>query len=127
MSIPFTLIAGPCVLESPELVVGMAAELKAISERLGIRLLFKTSFDKANRSSGGSFRGPGLEQGLAVLAQLKQELGVQLLTDIHESHQAAAVGQVVDVLQIPAFLCRQTDLLLAAAAAVQNPKQLPPS
>ena len=121
MSIPFTLIAGPCVLESPELVFDMAAELKAISERLGIRLLFKTSFDKANRSSGGSFRGPGLEQGLAVLAQLKQELGVQLLTDIHESHQAAAVGQVVDVLQIPAFLCRQTDLLVAAAAAVQNP------
>ena len=121
MSIPFTLIAGPCVLESPELVFDMAAELKAISERLGIRLLFKTSFDKANRSSGGSFRGPGMEQGLAVLAQLKQELGVQLLTDIHESHQAAAVGQVVDVLQIPAFLCRQTDLLVAAAAAVQNP------
>ena len=121
MSIPFTLIAGPCVLESPELVFDMAAELKAISKRLGIRLLFKTSFDKANRSSGGSFRGPGLEQGLAVLAQLKQELGVQLLTDIHESHQAAAVGQVVDVLQIPAFLCRQTDLLVAAAAAVQNP------
>ena len=116
MSIPFTLIAGPCVLESPELVVGMAAELKAISERLGIRLLFKTSFDKANRSSL-----PRMEQGLAVLAQLKQELGVQLLTDIHESHQAAAVGQVVDVLQIPAFLCRQTDLLVAAAAAVQNP------
>ena len=122
MSIPFTLIAGPCVLESPELVFDMAAQLKAISERLGIRLLFKTSFDKANRSSGGSFRGPGLEQGLAVLAQLKQELGVQLLTDIHESHQAAAVGQVVDVLQIPAFLCRQTDLLVAAAAAVQNPE-----
>jgi len=121
MSIPFTLIAGPCVLESPELVFDMAAELKAISERFGIRLLFKTSFDKANRSSGGSFRGPGMEQGLAVLAQLKQELGVQLLTDIHESHQAAAVGQVVDVLQIPAFLCRQTDLLVAAAAAVQNP------
>ena len=121
MSIPFTLIAGPCVLESPELVFDTAAELKAISERLGIRLLFKTSFDKANRSSGGSFRGPGMEQGLAVLAQLKQELGVQLLTDIHESHQAAVVAQVVDVLQIPAFLCRQTDLLLAAAAAVQNP------
>ena len=122
MSIPFTLIAGPCVLESPELVFGMAAALKAMSERLGIRLLFKTSFDKANRSSGGSFRGPGMEQGLEVLAQLKQELGVQLLTDIHESHQAAVVAQVVDVLQIPAFLCRQTDLLLAAAAAVQNPQ-----
>jgi 2-dehydro-3-deoxyphosphooctonate aldolase (KDO 8-P synthase) len=122
MSIPFTLIAGPCVLESPGLVFDMAAELKAMSERLGIRLLFKTSFDKANRSSGGSFRGPGMEQGLEVLAQLKQELGVQLLTDIHESHQAAVVAQVVDVLQIPAFLCRQTDLLLAAAAAVQNPE-----
>ena len=122
MSIPFTLIAGPCVLESPELVFDMAAALKAMSERLGIRLLFKTSFDKANRSSGGSFRGPGMEQGLEVLAQLKQELGVQLLTDIHESHQAAVVAQVVDVLQIPAFLCRQTDLLLAAAAAVQNPQ-----
>ena len=120
MSIPFTLIAGPCVLESPELVFAMAGALKAMSERLGIRLLFKTSFDKANRSSGGSFRGPGMEQGLEVLAQLKQELGVQLLTDIHESHQAAVVAQVVDVLQIPAFLCRQTDLLLAAAAAVQN-------
>ena len=122
MSIPFTLIAGPCVLESPELIFDMAAELKAMSERLGVRLLFKTSFDKANRSSGGSFRGPGMEQGLEVLAQLKQELGVQLLTDIHESHQAAVVAQVVDVLQIPAFLCRQTDLLLAAAAAVQNPE-----
>ena len=122
MSIPFTLIAGPCVLESPELVFDMAAALKAMSERLGIRLLFKTSFDKANRSSGGSFRGPGMEQGLEVLAQLKQELGVQLLTDIHESNQAAVVAQVVDVLQIPAFLCRQTDLLLAAAAAVQNPE-----
>ena len=122
MSIPFTLIAGPCVLESPALVFDMAAELKAMSERLGIRLLFKTSFDKANRSSGSSFRGPGMEHGLAVLAQLKQELGVQLLTDIHESHQAAVVAQVVDVLQIPAFLCRQTDLLLAAAAAVQNPE-----
>ena len=122
MSIPFTLIAGPCVLESPELVFDMAAQLKAMSERLGIRLLFKTSFDKANRSSGGSFRGPGMEQGLEVLAQLKQELGVQLLTDIHESHQAAVVAQVVDVLQIPAFLCRQTDLLLEAAAAVQNPE-----
>ena len=121
MSIPFTLIAGPCVLESPALVFDMAAELKAMSERLGIRLLFKTSFDKANRSSGSSFRGPGMEHGLAVLAKLKQELGVKLLTDIHESHQAAVVAQVVDVLQIPAFLCRQTDLLVAAAAAVQNP------
>ena len=121
MSIPFTLIAGPCVLESPELAFEVATELKAMSERLDIRLLFKTSFDKANRSSGASFRGPGIEQGLAVLAQLKQELGLQLLTDIHESHQAAIAGQVVDVLQIPAFLCRQSDLLLAAAAAVQDP------
>ena len=121
MSIPFTLIAGPCVLESPELAFELAVKLKAMSDRLGIRYLFKTSFDKANRSSGASFRGPGLEQGLEVLAHLKQELGLQVLTDIHESHQAAVVGQVVDVLQIPAFLCRQTDLLLAAAAAVQDP------
>ena len=117
----FTLIAGPCVIESRELVFEVAEQVKEITDRLGINYIFKASFDKANRSSGGSFRGPGMEQGLAVLGQLKQELGVQLLTDIHESHQAAAVAQVVDVLQIPAFLCRQTDLLVAAAAAVQNP------
>lgn len=121
MTAPFTLIAGPCVIESVELVLQVAEAMKAITDRLGIRYIFKASFDKANRSSGESFRGPGLEAGLEVLAQVKQQLGLPVLTDIHESQQAALVGQVVDVLQIPAFLCRQTDLLLAAAAVVSDP------
>ena len=121
MTAPFTLIAGPCVIESVELVLQVAEAMKAITDRLGIRYIFKASFDKANRSSGGSFRGPGLDKGLEVLAQVKQQLGLPVLTDIHESQQAALVGQVVDVLQIPAFLCRQTDLLLAAAAVVSDP------
>ena len=115
---PFTLIAGPCVIESRELVLEVAEELKAISERLGIRVIFKASFDKANRSAGDSFRGLGLNRGLEILAEVKQRFGLPLLTDIHESQQAAAVAAVVDVLQIPAFLCRQTDLLQAAAAAL---------
>lgn len=113
----FTLIAGPCVIESRDLALEVAAQVKAITDRLGIRYIFKASFDKANRSSGGSFRGPGVEGGLAVLAEVKERLGLPVLTDIHESHQAAPVAEVVDVLQIPAFLCRQTDLLLAAAEA----------
>ena len=121
MTAPFTLIAGPCVIESVELVLQVAEAMKAITDRLGIRYIFKASFDKANRSSGESFRGPGLDEGLEVLAQVKQQLGLPVLTDIHESQQAAMVGQVVDVLQIPAFLCRQTDLLLAAAAVVSDP------
>ena len=121
MTAPFTLIAGPCVIESVELVLQVAEAMKAITDRLDIRYIFKASFDKANRSSGESFRGPGLEAGLEVLAQVKQQLGLPVLTDIHESQQAALVGQVVDVLQIPAFLCRQTDLLLAAAAVVSDP------
>ena len=121
MSFPFTLIAGPCVIESLDLVLQVAEAMKVITDRLGIRYIFKASFDKANRSSGESFRGPGLEAGLEVLAQVKQQLGLPVLTDIHESQQAALVGQVVDVLQIPAFLCRQTDLLLAAAAVVSDP------
>ena len=121
MSVPFTLIAGPCVIESVDLVLQVAEAMKVITDRLGIRYIFKASFDKANRSSGESFRGPGLEEGLEVLAQVKQQLGLPVLTDIHESHQAELVGQVVDVLQIPAFLCRQTDLLLAAAAVVSDP------
>ena len=121
MTAPFTLIAGPCVIESVELVLQVAEAMKAITDRLGIRYIFKASFDKANRSSGESFRGPGLEAGLEVLAQVKQQLGLPVLTDIHESQQAALVGQVVDVLQIPAFLCRQTDLLRAAAAVVSDP------
>jgi len=115
---PFTLIAGPCVIESRELVLEVAAELKAISERLAIRVIFKASFDKANRSAGDSFRGPGLNRGLEILAEVKQRFGLPLLTDIHESEQALPVAAVVDVLQIPAFLCRQTSLLQAAAAAV---------
>ena len=121
MNMPFTLIAGPCVIESVDLVMQVAEAMKLITDRLGIRFIFKASFDKANRSSGHSFRGPGLDQGLEVLAQVKQQLGLPVLTDIHESQQAARVGQVVDVLQIPAFLCRQTDLLLAAAAVVGDP------
>ncbi|MCP9772330.1 3-deoxy-8-phosphooctulonate synthase [Synechococcus sp. Tobar12-5m-g] len=116
----FTLIAGPCVIESPELVFGIAERVKQITERLGITYVFKASFDKANRSSGGSFRGPGVAEGLAVLAEVKARFGLSLLTDIHESHQAAEVAAVVDVLQIPAYLCRQTDLLLAAAEAVRG-------
>ncbi len=116
----FTLIAGPCVIESPSLALEIAERVKAITERLGIRYIFKASFDKANRSSGGSFRGPGVGGGLEVLAEVKRRLGLPVLTDIHESHQAAPVAEVVDVLQIPAFLCRQTDLLMAAAAAVRG-------
>ena len=115
-----TLIAGPCVIESRELALDIAEQVKAITDRLGIRYIFKASYDKANRSSGGSFRGPGVSGGLEVLAEVKQRFGLPVLTDIHESHQAAPVAEVVDVLQIPAFLCRQTDLLLAAAAATRG-------
>jgi len=113
----FTLVAGPCVIESPEMVFDIAAQVKDITDRLGIRYIFKASFDKANRSSGGSYRGPGVADGLEVLAEVKRRFGLPVLTDIHESQQAAPVAEVVDVLQIPAFLCRQSDLLLAAAAA----------
>ena len=116
----FTLIAGPCVIESSSLALEIAERVKAITDRLGIRYIFKASFDKANRSSGESFRGPGVGDGLKVLAEVKRRLGLPVLTDIHESHQAAPVAEVVDVLQIPAFLCRQTDLLMAAAAAVRD-------
>ena len=116
----FTLIAGPCVIESRDLALEVAERVKAITDRLGIRYVFKASYDKANRSSGGSFRGPGVAEGLAVLAEVKERFGLPVLTDIHESQQAAPVAEVVDVLQIPAFLCRQTDLLLAAAEAVRG-------
>ena len=115
-----TLIAGPCVIESRELALEIADQVKSITDRLGIRYIFKASYDKANRSSGDSFRGPGVSGGLEVLAEVKQRFGLPVLTDIHESHQAAPVAEVVDVLQIPAFLCRQTDLLLAAAAATRG-------
>jgi len=116
----FTLIAGPCVIESPELVFEIAERVKAITDRLGIDYIFKASFDKANRSSGGSFRGPGVAAGLDVLAEVKRRFGLRVLTDIHESGQAAPVAEVVDVLQIPAFLCRQSDLLIAAAEAIRG-------
>lgn len=108
-------IAGPCVIESAELLANVATTISDINKRLGTNIIFKASFDKANRTSIHSFRGPGLEKGLQMLADIKQQFGLKILTDIHESCQAEAVGQVVDVIQIPAFLCRQTDLLVSAA------------
>ena len=108
-------IAGPCVIESEALLEQVAEELVRINQKYGIDIIFKSSFDKANRTSLSSFRGPGLEKGLEMLAHIKNKYGLRLLTDIHESIQAVPVGEVVDVLQIPAFLCRQTDLLVAAA------------
>jgi 2-dehydro-3-deoxyphosphooctonate aldolase (KDO 8-P synthase) len=108
-------IAGPCVIESAELLATVAECLVGINGRLGTDIIFKASFDKANRTSLHSFRGPGLEKGLQMLADVKSKYGLRLLTDIHEAWQAEPVAQVCDVLQIPAFLCRQTDLLLAAA------------
>lgn len=108
-------IAGPCVIESAELLANVATTISDINKRLGTDIIFKASFDKANRTSIHSFRGPGLENGLQMLADIKQQFGLKILTDIHESCQAEAVGQVVDVIQIPAFLCRQTDLLVSAA------------
>ena len=112
---PLTLLAGPCVLESLERSLLIGRTVKEICGRLGINYVFKASFDKANRSSFHSFRGPGLEKGLAWLKTIKEELGVPVVTDIHESYQAAPAAEVADILQIPAFLCRQTDLLHAAA------------
>ena len=112
---PFTLIAGPCVIESEAHAQSMAGAIAEIARRVNVPYIFKASFDKANRTSGTSFRGPGLAEGLRVLAAIKARLGVPILTDIHEPSQAAAAADVADVLQIPAFLCRQTDLLVAAA------------
>ena len=108
------LIAGPCVLEEVQMVLETAHALKEISTRVGMPLIFKSSFDKANRTSIKSFRGPGIERGLRLLAAVREEARLPVLTDIHEAAQAAVVGKVADVIQIPAFLCRQTDLLLAA-------------
>ncbi len=108
-------IAGPCVIESADLLDTVARELVRLKQKLGVEIYFKASFDKANRTSIRSFRGPGLEKGLVMLNDIKEKYGLKLLTDIHESVQAAPVGEVVDVIQIPAFLCRQTDLLVAAA------------
>ena len=108
-------IAGPCVIESAELLDEVAGVLAGINRRLGTDIIFKASFDKANRTSVASFRGPGIDRGLRMLADVRAKWGLRLLTDIHEAWQAAPAGEVVDVLQIPAFLCRQTDLLTAAA------------
>ena len=108
-------ITGPCVIESAELLDTIAAEIKRLSDLTGRTFYFKASFDKANRTSIHSFRGPGLERGLQMLADVREKYHLPLLTDIHESWQAKAAGEVVDVLQIPAFLCRQTDLLVEAA------------
>jgi len=113
--LPLALIAGPCALESRAHALDMAAALKEITARLGIGFVYKTSFDKANRTSAKSARGVGLDKALAIFAELRQKLGVAVLTDVHEPDQCAPVAEVVDILQIPAFLCRQTDLLVAAA------------
>jgi 2-dehydro-3-deoxyphosphooctonate aldolase (KDO 8-P synthase) len=112
---PLFIIAGPCVIESMDLCLTIAGHVSEICHELGLAYIFKASFDKANRSHGDSFRGPGLEKGLAVLAQVKDEIKVPVLTDVHETHQAAEAATVVDVLQVPAFLARQTDLLAACA------------
>jgi 2-dehydro-3-deoxyphosphooctonate aldolase (KDO 8-P synthase) len=109
------VIAGPCVIESQELCLGIAKQVKSVCDRLGIGYVFKASFDKANRSSASSFRGPGIEDGLVVLKRVKDEVGVPVLTDVHEVAQVAEAATVVDVLQVPAFLARQTDLLVACA------------
>jgi 2-dehydro-3-deoxyphosphooctonate aldolase (KDO 8-P synthase) len=113
--LPFTLIAGPCALESRALALEMATALKEITGKLGIGLVYKTSFDKANRTSAANARGVGLDAALPIFADVREQTGLPILTDVHEAEQCARVAEVVDVLQIPAFLCRQTDLLVAAA------------
>jgi 2-dehydro-3-deoxyphosphooctonate aldolase (KDO 8-P synthase) len=113
--VDFLVVAGPCVIESVELCLEIAGQVKALCGKLGVPYVFKASFDKANRSSAGSYRGMGLEEGLGVLSEVGKRAGVPVTTDVHESEQSAAVGAAVDMLQIPAFLCRQTDLLVAAA------------
>ncbi len=114
---PFFLIAGPCAIESRELAIDTAGQLKELTAALGIPFIYKSSFDKANRSSGKSFRGPGIDEGLRILAGVREQLGVPVLTDVHEIDQVRPVADVVDVLQTPAFLCRQTDFINAVAAS----------
>jgi 2-dehydro-3-deoxyphosphooctonate aldolase (KDO 8-P synthase) len=114
---PLFLIAGPCVVESEELQLRTAERLKAITDRLGVHFVFKSSFDKANRSSDASYRGPGMDEGLRILEKVRSEVGVPVLTDVHDIAQIAAVSEVVDVLQTPAFLARQTDFIHAVAAS----------
>ena len=116
---PFFLIAGPCVIESESLVIEVAGRLRDITETLGIPFIFKASFDKANRSSRSSFRGPGLEKGLEALSRVRKQIGVPVLTDVHEDTPLAEVAEVVDVLQTPAFLCRQTNFIVAACSQGQ--------
>src|SRR5262245_129308 len=110
---PLFVIAGPCVIESAEMCLTIGSHVKGVCEKLGLTYIFKASFDKANRSAGASFRGPGLPDGLIVLERVKRELGVPVLTDVHEPSQAADAAKVADILQVPAFLSRQTDLLAA--------------
>jgi 2-dehydro-3-deoxyphosphooctonate aldolase (KDO 8-P synthase) len=112
---PFFLIAGPCVVESEQLQIDVAGRLKEMTSALGIPFIFKSSYDKANRSSGKSFRGPGMDEGLRILAEVKRQLGVPILTDVHTAEEVPTVASVVDVLQTPAFLCRQTDFIHAVA------------
>src|SRR5437773_7390555 len=115
--LPVVVIAGPCVIESKESALGHATALKEKADRVGVPYIFKSSYDKANRSSLNSFRGPGLEEGLEILAAVKKKIGVPILTDVHESDQVARVKEVADILQIPAFLCRQTDFVVAVASS----------
>ncbi|KAH9314225.1 hypothetical protein KI387_022852, partial [Taxus chinensis] len=112
---PFFLLAGPNVIESEEHILKMARQIKSVTEKLGVQLVFKSSFDKANRTSAKSFRGPGLEEGLKILERVKTTFDLPIVTDVHEAHQCEPVGRVADIIQIPAFLCRQTDLLVSAA------------
>lgn len=112
---PFFVMAGPNVIESASHCLKMARQIKSVTDELGLKLIFKSSFDKANRTSAASFRGPGMEEGLKVLKLVKETYGIPIVTDVHESWQCEAVGEVADIIQIPAFLCRQTDLLVAAA------------
>ncbi len=128
---PLLLIAGPCVMESSDLTLSIADRLASLCESLPVQLVFKASFDKANRTSIDSYRGPGLEEGLGILDRVKRETGLPVTTDVHESHQPSAVGQVCELLQVPAFLARQTDLLIACAETgravnVKKPQFLAP-
>ena len=113
--LPLAIIAGPCVIESKESALRHAEALKTTADRVGVPYIFKSSYDKANRSSVNSFRGPGMSQGLAILAEVKRQIGVPILTDVHEIDQVGAVKEVADILQVPAFLCRQTDFVVAVA------------
>src|SRR6185437_6401202 len=117
---PLFVIAGPCVIESPELCLTIGRHMKQVCEKLGLTYVFKASFDKANRSSNSSFRGPGLHEGLKILDQVKRDVGVPVLTDVHECEQVSVAAEVVDILQVPAFLARQTDLLIACGKTGQT-------